>query len=211
MSTYFFINFLAIIAVINPIGNIPVFLKQSDTLNTFQRRQLVLNSVMLSYWVLLFFLLVIQVIFQTVQVPQALFEIIAGFTLLYVISTRLQSLSEYKTTDTKHNADLSLDTVAQQAIYPLAIPSIVSPQAIITLVILMGNAHLSGTSDLITALTLTLVLSVTAMVLIRADLIASFLGEARIKIISSAMKVVVLFVALESVFSGSKAFLMGFD
>ncbi|GAM71305.1 multiple antibiotic resistance protein marC [Vibrio sp. JCM 19236] len=74
MLTLFLTQFITLWAVVDPIGSVPVYLSQTQSLSVAQSRHLAIKSVLFAFWVLLFFLVAGQFILDAMAIPLPCFR-----------------------------------------------------------------------------------------------------------------------------------------
>ena len=91
-------------------------------------------------------------------------------------------------------------------IFPIAIPSIASPAAIMGVVILTDNHIHSVTEQFYTTLIVLLVLLVTYLIILVAEKIQNKIGESGILVISKIMGLILASFAIQSILTGIKEY-----
>lgn len=97
--------------------------------------------------------------------------------------------------------------LAERAVYPLAIPSIASPGAMMAIVMLTDKNRFSYMDQSITGLVLLLVLGATALLLLGARRVHRVIGNAGAQIISRVMGLILSAVALNNLLLGLVGFI----
>lgn len=91
---------------------------------------------------------------------------------------------------------------SETAIFPLAVPSIASPGAMMAVVVLTDNHRFSVTHQITTTLVLLAVLLMTLILLLAARYIHRLIGDSGASIVSRVMGLVLAAVAVKSVLFG---------
>ena len=176
MLSVLFTQFVVLWAVIDPVGSVPVYLSQTQHLSAKQRRLVALKAVGISAGVLLFFLLVGQLLLDAMQIPLPAFQAAGGLVLLLFALTMIFGESKPEQ-ETKISEEVSHSDLADLAVYPLAIPSIASPGAMMAIVMLTDNHRYSAADQLVTAAVMIGVLLITLILLLRATHIQKWIGN----------------------------------
>ncbi|GAD28673.1 conserved hypothetical protein [Photobacterium leiognathi lrivu.4.1] len=92
------------------------------------------------------------------------------------------------------------------AVYPLAIPSIASPGAMMAVVMLTDNNRYALTEQIITTLVMIAVLVITLLLLLGANKIQKYIGNVGAAIISRVMGLILAAVAVNNLLLGIKDF-----
>ena len=194
------VQFVVLWAVIDPIGSIPVYLSKTIGFSLEERRKIALNAVLISAGILLFFLIGGQVLFDAMKVPLPAFQIAGGlvlfrFTLAVIFG------------DSKPEQEIRMKAnMTEIAVYPLAVPSIASPGAMMAIVLLTDNHRFNLTDQFITALIMLTVLLITYLLLLAANRIQHFIGNSGAAIISRVMGLILATVAINNILVGLRDF-----
>jgi multiple antibiotic resistance protein len=191
--------------VIDPVGTVPVYLSQTHHLTAKQRRLVALKAVGIATGVLLFFLIAGQLLLEAMQIPLPAFQAAGGLVLLLFALSMIFGESK-PDQETKLSQDLSKSDLANLAVYPLAIPSIASPGAMMAIVMLTDNHRNSFLDQGMTAGVMILVLLITLLLLLGATHIQKWIGNVGAAIISRVMGLILAAVALNNLLMGIKDF-----
>ncbi|WP_341661715.1 MarC family protein [Vibrio sp.] len=208
MLSVLFTQFVVLWAVIDPVGSVPVYLSQTQHLTAKQRRLVALKAVGISAGVLLFFLLVGQLLLDAMQIPLPAFQAAGGLVLLLFALTMIFGESKPEQ-ETKISEEVSHSDLADLAVYPLAIPSIASPGAMMAIVMLTDNHRYSVADQVVTASVMLGVLLITLILLLGATHIQKWIGNVGAAIISRVMGLILAAVALNNLLLGIKDFYLG--
>lgn len=198
-------QFVVLWAVIDPVGTVPVYLSQTHHLTAKQRRLVALKAVGIATGVLLFFLIAGQLLLEAMQIPLPAFQAAGGLVLLLFALSMIFGESK-PDQETKLSQDLSKSDLANLAVYPLAIPSIASPGAMMAIVMLTDNHRNSFLDQGMTAGVMILVLLITLLLLLGATHIQKWIGNVGAAIISRVMGLILVAVALNNLLMGIKDF-----
>ncbi|CAM3129939.1 MarC family protein [Vibrio rarus] len=198
-------QFVVLWAVIDPIGSVPVYLSQTCHLTKQQRRLVALKAVAIATGVLLFFLLVGQLLLEAMQIPLPAFQAAGGLVLLLFALTMIFGESK-PDQESKISKEIDRSQLADLAVYPLAIPSIASPGAMMAIVMLTDNHRHSLIDQSITAAVMLAVLLITLLLLLGATHIQKWIGNVGAAIISRVMGLILAAVAVNNLLLGIKDF-----
>ncbi|CAH0543208.1 MarC family protein [Vibrio marisflavi] len=198
-------QFVLLWAVIDPIGSVPVFLSRTAHLNKKQKRIVALEAVGISAAILLFFLVAGQILLEAMQVPLPAFQVAGGLVLLLFALTMIFGESkpdvETKLCEKGMN-DVCRSQLSQLAVYPLAVPSIASPGAMMAVVLLTDNNRYSLIHQMMSGGIMMLVLLVTLILLLGANMIDKIIGKVGAMIISRVMGLILASVAVTNLLEG---------
>ncbi|KGY07284.1 MarC family protein [Vibrio sinaloensis] len=201
-------QFVVLWAVIDPVGSVPVYLSQTHHLTAKQRRLVALKAVGIATGVLLFFLVVGQLLLEAMQIPLPAFQAAGGLVLLLFALTMIFGDSKPEQ-ETKLSEEISHSDLADLAVYPLAIPSIASPGAMMAIVMLTDNHRYSLIDQGLTAAVMIVVLLITLLLLLGATHIQKWIGNVGAAIISRVMGLILAAVAVNNLLMGIKDFYLG--
>lgn len=187
--------------VIDPIGTIPVFISVTKNLSPKQRRNTAIKAVAFAALILLFFLGVGQILLEALEIQLVSFQITGGIILFLFALTMIFG-------DSKPQQEQQLEVEAGMdcAVFPLAMPSIASPGAMLAVVVLTDNNHYDLYSQMITASAMMIVLLITLLLLLSAGSILRIIGKSGAGIISRVMGLILATVATEYILSGLKLY-----
>ncbi|MCL9782569.1 MarC family protein [Vibrio sp. S4M6] len=198
-------QFVLLWAVIDPIGSVPVFLSRTSHLNKKQKRIVALEAVGISAAILIFFLVAGQFLLEAMQVPLPAFQVAGGLVLLLFALTMIFGESKpdvEKKLCEKGMNDVCRSQLSQLAVYPLAVPSIASPGAMMAVVLLTDNNRYSFIHQMMSGGIMMLVLLVTLALLLCANMIDKIIGNVGAMIISRVMGLILASVAVTNLLEG---------
>ena len=196
----FIADFIFFFAVIDPIGSIPVFIAVTRSFDIALKRKIAIKATLVSAALLLFFVIAGEIILLGVGIPLSAFQIAGGLVLLLFALTMIFG-------ESKPDEELKLvDRASETAIFPLAIPSIASPGAMLGAVLMTENHRFSILEQVRTVSAILLVLAVVLMLLLAAGFIHRFIGNSGAAIISRVMGLILSSVAIANILDGVKEF-----
>ncbi|WP_170344345.1 MULTISPECIES: MarC family protein [Ruegeria] len=195
-------HFVTLWVVIDPIGTIPVFIAVTAGLEAAARRKTALLASIISAGVLLFFLVFGQLLIEALDIGLNSFQVAGGIILFLFALTMIFGESKQEIEQRQAEEDQE-DKYHKQnpAIFPLAVPSLASPGAMLAVVILTDNHRYSAVDQGITALVMLSVLVVAFILMLLAEPIIRLIGHSGAAIISRIMGMILASVAVNSVLS----------
>ncbi|NVK33280.1 MAG: MarC family protein [Rhodobacteraceae bacterium] len=193
--TWIYRELITLIVVIDPIGTIPIFLATTASMSNEVARKVAVRAVLISAVVLLFFLVLGQIVFEALGLQLGAFQISGGIVLLLFALSMIFG-------PTKADREIEEANHKYSAVFPLSIPSIASPGAMLAVVILTDNQSRSLMDQSITAGLLAVVLLITLLLLLIAKPIQKLLGKAGTSVISRVMGIILATVAVDSILNG---------
>lgn len=191
---------ITLFVVIDPVGSIPVFLFAVTGVPSSLHRSFAIRAVVIAGFVLLAFLVGGQFLLEIVGLRFGSFQIAGGIILFLFALTMIFGDSK---PDTEITAAVTDPLVG--AVFPLAMPSIASPGAMLAVVVLTDNHSQSISEQAVTAGLLILVLLFTLILLLGASLIYPFIGKTGASVISRVMGIVLATIAVDAVLAGFDA------
>lgn len=189
--------FITFVAVIDPIGTVPVFIAVTDQYDQKTKRRVALLATIVSACILLFFIVMGEMLLNSLAIPLPAFQISGGIVLFIFALTMIFGESkpeeEIKLLERPHK---------ETAIFPLAVPSIASPGAMLTAVLLTRNEVFTILEQIQTALVMFLVLIIAYVLMLMAGGITKLIGNSGASVISRVMGLILSAVATTNILTG---------
>jgi multiple antibiotic resistance protein len=187
-------EFVTLFLVINPFGVLPVFVALAGKLNPRAQRKLALDAIAISFVVLVFFVFAGAFLLEQMGISIRAFQISGGI-LLFLVALEMLRGEAYT------NAQLARQGALALAVYPLAIPKIAGPGAMLTVVLLTDDDRFNLAGQMITVGVLAGVLGITFFILLAAGPISRLIGIAGVSVISRVMGMLLAALAVSMVLS----------
>nr|WP_245398583.1 MarC family protein [Oceaniglobus trochenteri] len=190
-------EFVTLLVVIDPIGSVPVFLFAVAHVPPALHRRFAVRAVAIATVVLLAFLIGGQFVLETLGLRLGSFQIAGGIILFLFALTMIFGSSK---------PDIEIEEAERDhlagAVFPLAMPSIASPGAMLAVVVLTDNHQQSISEQTATGVLLILVMVLTLCLLLAATLIHRIIGRTGASVISRVMGIVLATIAVDSILGG---------
>lgn len=187
-------EFITLWVVIDPIGTIPVFLAVTAGLSATQQRFIAMRSALIAGVILLLFIIGGQVLMEGLNIHLEAFQIAGGIVLFLFATTMIfgdgKPASEQKQFD---------GNISHLAVFPLAMPSLASPGAMLSVVMLTDNHRYSIEQQMVTAAMMGAVIVFSMALLLMASPIQRVIGTAGASIISRVMGLILASVAVDNI------------
>ena len=191
-------TFIFFFAVIDPIGSIPVFIAATTGFSEREKRKIAFKAVLVSALILLFFIVVGEIILDAINIPLSAFQIAGGIVLFLFALSMIFG-------DSKPESEIkTIKSTTETAIFPLAMPSIASPGAMLAVVLLTKNSEFSIWEQFQSSLLLIGVLIIVLVLLLLAGKVHKIIGDAGASIISRVMGLILTAVAITNIIDGIK-------
>ena len=196
-------RFVTLWVVIDPIGTIPVFIAVTAGMAPGARRATALLACIVSICVLLFFLIFGQILIDALGISLLSFQVAGGIVLFLFALTMIfgdpKPVSDKRSVE--DDAELGADVRPSPAIFPLAVPSLASPGAMLAIVLLTDNNQFALVDQVMTAAVMVSVLAIAYLFMLLAEPIIRLIGNSGAAIISRVMGMILASVAADAVLS----------
>ena len=193
-------DFITFFTVIDPIGTIPVFIAITASSSEREKRRMARKSVLIAAGVLVFFVVAGELILNAINIPLCTFQIAGGIVLFLFALTMLFGESK---------PDTELEQIpgsADKAIFPLAMPSLASPGAILAAMLLTENSKHDVLDQTFTAITMILVLFIAWFCMYLSSKLFKYIGNSGAAVISRIMGLILSSVAIANILEGIKVY-----
>ena len=188
-------EFVTLFIVVNPISALPVFIAVTAGLDQATQRTIALIAVVVSFAVLLLFIIGGGFVLEKMGISLRSFQIAGGIILFLVALDMVRGASYAPPTGA------TADHATSVAIYPLAIPKIAGPGTMLTVVLLTDDHRFDVVQLSLTTGVLAVVLAITLAILLLAGPISRLIGAAGTNIVSRVMGMILVALAVHTVLS----------
>jgi MarC family membrane protein len=190
--------FAALFAIMNPIGNIPVFLSVTSEKSDPERSRVAAIAAIAVAVILIVCVLVGAALLDVFGISVAGLRTAGGLIVLSIAYSLLHAKPSGM-----HHAPADADPKESSAIYPLAMPLLAGPGAIATVIVFAHGA--TGVAAYASLIGVVLLMAALLFLGMRLAVPASkFLGEAGMNVITRVMGIVLAAIAVEMVFAGAR-------
>jgi multiple antibiotic resistance protein len=188
-------DLITLVAVIDPVGTIPVYLTATSSLTEAARRRVALRAIFISAGILLGFVVLGQIVLEAMGISLASYQV-AGGIVLFLFALQMVF-------DPHHNReDASQSPGPDPAIFPLAIPSIAGPAAMMAVVVLTDNSTFNLRQQAETSVAMLAVLALTLALMLAASPIQRLIGDGGVNIVRRVMGLILAALAVQTVVDG---------
>ncbi len=171
--------FMAFFAIMNPIVNIPIFIKLTEGTDDKKKKEIAKTSTLVAFVIVLAFILVGKYIFEIFGLTIPAFKVFGGILIFFIGFEMLQS----KKPSIHHNEKPLFDDAV--AISPIAIPVLAGPGTIVTAMNFVVHANFFHI--IITILLFALIILLTYLAFIYSRYFIRVVGEKNFVIIGKIM------------------------
>jgi multiple antibiotic resistance protein len=195
-----FSTILFLTAVLDPIGSVPVYLEATKHFDVKHKRKIAVRASIIAFLILLVFIVLGQIVLEGMSVSLDAFQISGGvilflFALTMIFGDGKPEMEKHLISDYKH-----------VTIFPVAVPSIASPGAIMAVVLMTDNHIYTIQQQALTTLMVAVVVGITCLLLLGANKVQERVGEYGITVISKIMGLILASYGVQSILSGVKGF-----
>lgn len=193
-------TFIFFFAVIDPIGTVPVFMAVTSKFSDSIKRKIAIRATIISSFILIFFITAGEVILNAINVPLSSFQIAGGIVLFLFALTMIFG-------ESKPEGEVKcIASSKETAIFPLSVPSIASPGAMLAAVLMTKNDEFTFTQQLQTTGTMLSVMLIVLLLMLLSSYIHRFIGNSGASIISRIMGLILASVAVNNILVGIKIY-----
>ncbi|EQB71542.1 MAG: hypothetical protein AMDU4_FER2C00184G0015 [Ferroplasma sp. Type II] len=192
--------FVALFAIINPIGAVPILITLTDGYSLKERREVIRRSVYMASGMLFGFMFLGVYIFDILGISIYDFEIAGGILLFKVGFDMLQG----KTSQTKITNAEQQDSADREAIAiaPIGTPLLAGPGSITTAIIYFNGTGIAIFSRMVVVLAVILVLILSFIILRYSLVIFQKIGKTGSIVISRIMGLLLTAIAVDLITTG---------
>lgn len=199
--------FTSLLAMVDPIGLIPIFLTATAGYSEEHRRATVKRAMLASFVILTVFGMIGAWIFKAFNVTPHAFRVAGGIVLFRIGLDMLQA-KRSRTRTSKEEEDASAEK-EDIAIVPLSVPLIAGPGAMTALVALMSEAK-TLTAQISIYVAIALVLTITGVSLVAAPRIARYMGPNGMNVTERIIALLVTVIGAQFILDGIEGAILAF-
>ena len=190
--------FLGFFAMLNPIGNAPVFISMVGNADSSIIKKVAFRAVLTAFIIIAIFSLFGHFIFRMFGITLPAFQIAGGIIVFFIGYNLLQG----KVSGAQHSkVQVTLRSYEDMAISPLGIPLLAGPGTISTAMNFVGEGK-SFLYTILIVLIFALVCGITYYMFILSKKIADRLSQSIIKVISRIMGLILAVIAVQMFING---------
>lgn len=201
MFEFFMTAFTTLFVILDPIGQVPIFMALTHKQSVSLRRQTAFRAIVLAGIILVSFGLIGEVLLTFLGITLPAFRIAGGILLLLVSidmifarQSGIRSATEEETEEAEERKDV--------AVFPIAVPLLAGPGAITSVILLMGRAtHDLALQAFVLAL-IVLVLLICLAALLFASRLMDILGLTGVNVVGRLAGVILAALAVQYVIDG---------
>jgi multiple antibiotic resistance protein len=189
-------DFVTLWVTIDPLGTMPLYVSVTKHLPAAARKRVALKATLIAFFILAGFLYLGQYLLEAMHIEMLAFQIAGGIVLfLFALSMIFEKPSGSAAPE---------DDAGDVAVFPLAMPSIATPGALLSVVVLTDNNTHDFFQETVTCAVMALVLGLTLGLMLVGGRLVGFIGRSGVNIVSRVMGMILSAVAVEMVYTAIK-------
>jgi len=205
MLLYFLKSFGALLTIMGPFSLVPSFLTLTSNNSKKEKSRIINKSIIVSFFLCLLFVLVGSGFFKLFGITINSFKAAGGLLLLLTAINMMQAkASKSRTTEEEMEEGISKDDVS---VFPLAIPIIIGPGSVSTILILTTSAS-DWLHRGIIVLSAIVSLMILFLILRSSEHLYKVMGNTGLNIMTRIMGMILASLAVEYMMSGIKNLLL---
>ena len=183
---------LLLIIIMDPIGNVPVFLSILKNIPLERRRIIIIRELLIAFIILLFFMFVGRYLLQMLEIEQSSLGVTGGI-ILFIIAIRMIFPGTKPL--------FSHNETTEPLIVPLAVPMLAGPSAIAAVILFMAqepNRWVEWTFVVFIACL------ISGVILVSSETLGRKLGNRALIAIERLMGIILVMVSVDFILDGIK-------
>jgi multiple antibiotic resistance protein len=198
--------FTTLFIIIDPPGLAPVFIALTQGMGAAQRRAIAIRACLVAASLMMVFLFLGEAVLGFIGISMDAFRIAGGILLFLTALDMLFQRRQARREDSA--AEGQAEHQDDPSVFPLALPLIVGPGAITTLILLAGEAQGAADFGAIAGVVLA-VLSIVFVAFLAAPAIERVLGKTGLNIVTRVLGMLLAALAVQFVLDGLRGFGIG--
>jgi multiple antibiotic resistance protein len=185
---------MTLLLVMDPLGNVPIFLSVLKDVRPERRRRVLIREVLFAYMILLLFFFLGRYLLQLLSLQQETISISGGIVLFLIALRMIFPLERHV---------LAAAPEGEPFVVPLAIPLVAGPSALAALLLLRSGPD--TTTELLLAITIAW--AVTAFILLSSNVLYKLLKDRGLIAVERLMGMLLVMLAVQMFMNGVAKFL----
>ena len=188
-------------AMLNPIGNIPVFLGMVQDLDKKTKNRVALRATLTAFIIIAVFAIFGHIIFRMFGITVPAFQIAGGIIVFIIGFQMLNSKENPIHAQSSEEKEQMLQIAHDMAISPLGIPLLAGPGTITTAMNFVG-AEKSVTNVILVVVIFGIMCLITYLLFVSSRVIAEKINPALLKVVSRIMGLILAVIAVQMMING---------
>ncbi len=192
--TLFIRALVGVFVIVNPFGNVPIFISLTSKLTSEERRNAIIKSMIIATAILLVFALIGKVLFDLLNVTLDSLRIAGGLLMLAIAFDMLMGKSPASRIDEAEERE-------SVAVTPMATPLLAGPGAMTTVMIYMNDANTQVLKGSI-LVAIMIAMAAAFIILINCETVYTIIRKDGARVLTKIMGIVLATIAIEMVVNG---------
>ncbi len=193
-DTLFIRALVGVFVIVNPFGNVPIFISLTSKLTSEERRNAIIKSMIIATAILLVFALIGKVLFDLLNVTLDSLRIAGGLLMLAIAFDMLMGKSPASRIDEEEERE-------SVAVTPMATPLLAGPGAMTTVMIYMNDAPTQVIKGSI-LVAIMIAMAAGFIILINCETVYNLIRKDGARVLTKIMGIVLATIAIEMVVNG---------
>jgi len=193
--------FMGFFAMMNPLGNIPIFLGMVKDFDEETQNKVALRSVLAAFIIIVVFCIFGHIIFRMFGITLPAFQIAGGIIVFIIGFQMLNARDNSIHTQTQEEKEQMVKEAGDMAISPLGIPLLAGPGTISTAMNFVG-VEKSVWNGLLVICIFSLICVITYFMFLSARKISKKINPGILKVISRIMGLILTVIAVQMFING---------
>ncbi len=192
--------FMGFFAIMNPIGNMPIFLGLVEGIDKSEQKKIARKSVLLAFIIIAVFSICGSIIFEAFGITLPAFQI-GGGLLIFIVGYQLLHGKESNMHHPSEGENDNDNSVEDIAISPLAIPILAGPGTISTAMNFVGESS-SILNITVVIVVFAIICIITYFCFVFGEKILSHFKKGVVKVITRLMGLIITIISVQMVIAG---------
>jgi len=193
--------FMGFFAMLNPIGNLPVFMGMVKNFDQKTQKKIAMKSTTVAFVIIAVFSIFGHIIFRLFGITLPAFQIAGGIIVFIIGFQMLNARDNSIHTPTLQEKDALENEARDMAISPLGIPLLAGPGTISTAMNFVG-AEKSISNVLVVILIFAVMCIITYFMFVSSQVISRKLDPGLLKVVSRIMGLILAVIAVQMMING---------
>ena len=194
-ETLFIHALVGVFVIVNPFGNVPIFISLTSKLTSEERRNAIIKSLIIATAILLVFALIGQLLLNLLNVTLDSLRIAGGLLMLAIAFDMLMGRSPASRID----EDEERESVA---VTPMATPLLAGPGAMTTVMVLMNEAGNRVVIQISIIGAILIAMIAGFIILVNCETVFNIIRKDGARVLTKVMGIVLATIAIDMVVNG---------
>jgi multiple antibiotic resistance protein len=196
-----FTVFMGFMAMLNPLGNLPIFLGMVEGFDAETQKKVALRATLAAFIIITIFCIFGHIIFQMFGITLPAFQIAGGIIVFIIGFQMLNAQANTLHTHSKAEKESKVEQANQMAISPLGIPLLAGPGTISTAMNFVG-ADKTILNVVLVIIIFAIMCIITYVLFVSSRKIAKMIDPNLLRVVSRIMGLILAVIAVQMMING---------